>query len=164
MKNLSATFSSFLSFEVKAHNRKEKNKFETIERKVQVLNFLKFKFKKKMNKLTTSLLFILLLNNSFSQNFLGEVKKFEGQRIKKLVDFLNSIDKSTSNYTCRYYRDRRTLSRIIIYVHNLNRRERITIYFKPTKIKRNNPYCLCDIRIRMRRIIKIETYTTDLSD
>ncbi len=136
-----------------------------LKRKVQELNFLKFN-KKRMSKLSIALLFIILLNHSFSQNFLEEVKKFEGQRIKKLVDYLklHSVDTSTSNYTCRYYRDRKTLSRISIYVDNLNGWERITIYFKPTKIKSNNPNCLCDIRIRMRRIIKIDYFTIDLRD
>jgi hypothetical protein len=119
-----------------------------------------------MNKISMTLLFIILLNYSFSQNFLEEVKKFEGQRIKKLVDYLNlhSVDTSTLNYICPYYRDRRTLSRISIYKDNLNGWEKITIHFKPTKIKSNNPYCLCDVRIRMRRIIKIETFTIDLND
>lgn len=119
-----------------------------------------------MNKLTSSLLFILLLNYSFSQNFHEEVKKFEGQRIKKLVDYLNlhSVDTSTAKYICRYYRDRRTLSRISFDIDQKNISETFTLHFKPTKIKSNNPYCLCDIRIRMRRIIKIDYYSVDLSD
>jgi hypothetical protein len=113
-----------------------------------------------------TLLFIILLNNSFSQNFLEEVKKFEGQRIKKLVDYLNlhSVDTTTSNYTCRYYRDRKTLSRISIIIVHKNISEKITLHFNPTKIKSNNPYCLCDIRIRMRKIIKIDYFTIDLSE
>jgi hypothetical protein len=119
-----------------------------------------------MSKLSIALLFILLLNHSFSQNFLEEVKKFEGQRIKKLVDYLNlnSVNTSTLKYMCPYYRDRKTLSKISIYVDNLNGWEIITIHFKPTKIKSNNPYCLCDIRIRMRRITKIDYLSIDLND
>jgi hypothetical protein len=119
-----------------------------------------------MSKLSTALLFILLLNYSFSQNFYEEYKKFEGQRIKKLIDYLNlrSIDTSSAKYICRYYRDRKTLSRISITIVHKNISETITLHFKPTKIKSNNPYCLCDIRIRMRRIIKIDYFTIDLSD